>query len=282
MQIQTTIPATRAALNTLRGPGRTVALVPTMGALHAGHRSLLRAARQQADVLTVSLFVNPTQFAPNEDLSRYPRTFEADRALLEAEGVDLLFAPTPEEMYPRGVETYVDVPHLGARLDGLFRPGHFRGVATVVTKLFHILTPDLAFFGQKDAAQLAVIRALVRDLNLPVQLIACPTVREPDGLALSSRNRFLTPDERQEALALSHALNAVRQRSREPNATVDSLTQTLHHALTGIQVEYAELVHPDTLEPALDLTLGTLVAVAAHLGQTRLIDNLLLPPIGTP
>ena len=257
-----------------------------MGALHAGHLSLIRAARSSCDAVAVSLFVNPTQFAPTEDLANYPRTFQADCQLLEAERVDLLFAPTPAEMYPNGPgQTWVDVPEIGARLDGRSRPTHFRGVATVVTKLFNILQPDLAFFGQKDAAQVAVLRSLVRDLDLPVELVVCPTVREPDGLALSSRNRYLTPEQRQQALAIPRALEAARKLAATGCESPHLLEQMLRADLNrepGLRLDYAEVVDPATLLPVADLRRGALVAVAAFLGTTRLIDNLLLPPIPAP
>ena len=193
MQIESTVRGLRDVLRTLREGGKTVGLVPTMGALHEGHLSLVRAARQSCDIVVVSVFVNPTQFGPNEDLARYPRTFEQDSSLLEAERVDLLFAPATRDMYAPGPATFVEVEELSNRLDGVSRPGHFRGVATVVAKLFNIAQPERAFFGQKDAAQVAVLRKMVRDLNFNLELVVCPIVREPDGLALSSRNRYLSP-----------------------------------------------------------------------------------------
>src|ERR1700742_3426713 len=209
MQVLAAVREMRAACRAVRKSGQSLALVPTMGALHTGHIALVRAALAQCDVVAASIFVNPTQFGPNEDFSKYPRTFEKDCALLEAEGVALIFAPQPEEMYPEGASTFIDVEGVGDRLDGRSRPGHFRGVATVVAKLFHIVGPDKAFFGQKDAAQVAVLRGMVRDLNFPLDLVVCPTVREPDGLALSSRNRYLSAEERSRALILSQTLNVV-------------------------------------------------------------------------
>ncbi len=287
LQICKSVAETRTALRTLRekaGSGSRLGLVPTMGALHAGHVSLIRAAKAQCNLVAVSLFVNPTQFAPNEDLAKYPRTWEADCQLLEAEGVDLLFAPTPAGMYPNGPGgTWVDVPEIGSRLDGRSRPTHFRGVATVVTKLFNIVQPDLAFFGQKDAAQVAVLRALVRDLDLPVELMICPTVREPDGLALSSRNRYLTPEQRGQALAIPRALETARKLAdtgcESPHLLGEMLRADLNRS-PGLRLDYAEVVDPDTLLPVTDLRRGALLAVAAFLGATRLIDNLLLSPIG--
>ena len=196
MRITKTIAETRTALRELRAEGRSVGLVPTMGALHAGHLSLVRAAREQCDAVVVSIFVNPTQFGPNEDFAKYPRMWDADCALLEREGVHLIFAPGAEEMYRAGASTFVEVEGVSDRLDGASRPGHFRGVATVVAKLFHVVDPDKAFFGQKDAAQVAVLRRMVRDLNFGLRLVVCPTVREANGLALSSRNRYLSSEER--------------------------------------------------------------------------------------
>src|SRR3954453_22360000 len=203
MQVLATVPEMRAACAALRQGGQSLGLVPTMGALHAGHIALVRAASAQCEIVAASIFVNPTQFAPNEDFAKYQRTFEQDCALLQEEGVALVFAPQPEEMYPAGGSSFVEVEGIGDRLDGASRPGHFRGVATVVAKLLHIVAPHKAFFGQKDAAQVAVLRRMVRDLNFDLELVVCPTVREPDGLALSSRNRYLSPEERTRALVLS-------------------------------------------------------------------------------
>jgi pantoate--beta-alanine ligase len=257
-----------------------------MGALHAGHASLIRAARASCSRVAVSIFVNPTQFGPNEDFSRYPRTFDADCALAEAEGADVIFAPTVEELYPEGAATFVDVEGLGNRLDGASRPGHFRGVATVVAKLLIAAEPDRAYFGQKDAAQVAVLRHTVRDLNLPVELVVCPIVREPDGLALSSRNRYLSPAERSRALALSRALAAAGDLAAHGETRAEALRAAMlsvFSADTGpdaapLRLDYAAIVDPDTLLPLADTRNGALLAVAAFIGATRLIDNLLLPP----
>ena len=250
-----------------------------MGALHAGHLSLVRAARQGCDAVAVSLFVNPTQFGPNEDLDRYPRTFDADCAQLEAEGVDLLFAPSAQEMYPGGSSgTFVDVPGVSERLDGHSRPGHFRGVATVVSKLFHILAPDHAYFGQKDAAQVAVLQAMVRDLNFGVELIVCPTVRDADGLALSSRNRFLTPEQRGQALALSSALRVTGDAIKQGKHSAEVLKAKILNHLAGtpdLRIDYVEIVDRHTLLPQTEVSPSALLAVAAWVGDTRLIDNLL-------
>jgi pantoate--beta-alanine ligase len=256
----------------------TLGLVPTMGALHEGHLSLIRAARESCDHVAASIFVNPLQFGPKEDFARYPRTFDEDCAMLEREGVDLLFAPTAEEMYPNGAETWVDVPRVGARLDGASRPGHFRGVATVVTKLFHIVQPDRAFFGQKDAAQVAVLRAMVRDLNFDVEIVVCPTVRDADGLALSSRNRYLSDEERAKALGLSCALCGVARAAAEGRYAAVALREVLCDELQAVDVEYAEVVDRDSLEPVDDVRSGALIAVAARVGSTRLIDNIVVLP----
>jgi pantoate--beta-alanine ligase len=277
MIVTNTIAETRAALRQLRAsfPEAELGLVPTMGALHAGHLSLFQAARRHCGLVAATIFVNPLQFAPNEDLALYPRTLSADVALLEHAGVDLLFAPNPEEMYPAHAATTVDTGPIASRLDGASRPTHFRGVTTVVSKLFHILTPEHAFFGQKDAAQVAVLRAMVRDLNFPLTLHTCPTVREHDGLALSSRNLRLTAGERRKALALSRAL-AAAQRLYDAGVTdALALRQALLANLDELTLDYAEIIDPDTLLPVDRATAGTLFAVAASVGNVRLIDNLL-------
>lgn len=281
MRIAHTIDEMRTLCKELRSHSAApLCLVPTMGALHAGHVSLLHAARSQGPVVA-SIFVNPLQFGPSEDFSKYPRTFDADCDLLAREGVDLLFAPSPEEMTPAGAHTFVDVPDIGSRLDGASRPGHFRGVATIVAKLFHIVQPDKAFFGQKDAAQVAVLRAMVRDLNFDLELVVCPTVREPDGLALSSRNRYLNAAERAQALSLSNSLRSVEQLSANDEYTAESLRAALLselEAADGVRLDYAAIVEPDTLLPVDNVRNGALVAVAAWVGATRLIDNIVLPP----
>ena len=286
MQILQTIKETRQACATARAAAAkpaTIGLIPTMGALHEGHLSLIRAAKKQCDIVVATIFVNPTQFGPNEDFSRYPRTFSSDCALLEAEGVDILFAPTVEDMYPNGISrTFIEVPGISERLDGLSRPGHFRGVATVVAKLFHIVSPDRAYFGQKDAAQVAVLRAMVHDLDFPVELIVCPTVRDSDGLALSSRNQYLSPEERAQALALSRSLASVTAQVakgiRDTAQLKSSILQDLQF-IPALKIDYVEIVDPTTLEPIVDVQAGALIAVAAWLGKTRLIDNALLRPL---
>lgn len=281
MRVVRTIAEARAAVGSLRAQSRTIGLVPTMGALHEGHLSLVRAAGSRCDAVVVSLFVNPTQFGANEDFSKYPRTFEADCALLEAEGVDILFAPEASEMYPPGASSFVEVEGISARLDGESRPGHFRGVATVVSKLFHILTPHQAFFGQKDAAQVAVLRRMVRDLNFDVEMIVCPIVREPDGLAMSSRNRYLSAKDRRHALALSRALRKVEDQIAAGTHDSPRLIATglaAFAAEPAVRVDYFRIVDPDTLEDLPDVRGGALVAIAAWVGPARLIDNLLIPP----
>jgi pantoate--beta-alanine ligase len=250
-----------------------------MGALHAGHLSLIAAAKRDCAHVAASIFVNPLQFGPNEDFSRYPRTFEADCAALTTAGVDILFAPSAETLTPDGATTFVEVGGISDRLDGAHRPGHFRGVATIVAKLFHIVAPDRAYFGQKDAAQIAVLRAMVHDLNFPVEIVACPIVREPDGLALSSRNRYLTAVQRARATILHRMLDAAADLHAHGERNSQALIATMLQMLASdpsIIVEYAAVVDPDTLLPLADTTRGALLAVAARLGETRLIDNHLI------
>jgi pantoate--beta-alanine ligase len=281
MLLCTTASAMHAACRELSASGHTLGLVPTMGALHAGHISLVDAAHAQCGRVAASIFVNPTQFGPSEDFAAYPRTFDEDCRKLEAAGVSILFAPSAAEMYPTGNTTFVDPGPIAERLDGASRPGHFRGVATIVTRLFHIAQPDRAYFGQKDAAQVAVLRHVVRDLNLPVHLAVCPTVREPDGLAMSSRNRYLSPEERTRALILHRALAAAESLARRGATNANALRAVLLEVFAtqpAIRLDYAAIVDPGTLLPVPDLAHGALIAVAASIGQTRLIDNLLLSP----
>jgi pantoate--beta-alanine ligase len=257
---------------------QTIGFVPTMGALHAGHLSLVHAAKRTCDAVVVSIFVNPTQFGPNEDFARYPRTFAQDCELLK-NAADFVFAPSTEEMYPPGATTYVTVEGLSGKLDGRSRPGHFRGVTTIVSMLFHIVQPNIAFFGQKDAAQVAVIRKMVRDLNYPVEIVACPIVREPDGLAMSSRNVYLTPEERKSALTLSRSLQRVEQLFRNGSRNIEELISAGRQTLaedTGVKLDYFSIVNPGTLEDIRELDQPALVAVAAYVGRTRLIDNIIL------
>ena len=247
-----------------------------MGALHEGHLSLVRTAKAQCDSTAATLFVNPTQFGPNEDFEKYPRTFERDRELLEKEGVDLLFAPPVEEMYPAGATTYVTVEGLSERLCGKSRPGHFRGVTTIVSKLFNVIEPEMAFFGQKDAAQVAIIRRMVSDLNMPVEIVACPIVREPDGLAMSSRNAYLDPQQRKAALVLRRSLIRVEEmfkRGEHDSGELIEFGKQPFHEEPSVRLDYLEIVDPDTLEPVSEINKPALVAVAAFLGSTRLIDN---------
>jgi pantoate--beta-alanine ligase len=279
MQIIKTIAEMRSACRSVRGAGKRLGLVPTMGALHAGHLSLVRAARSSCDVVAASIFVNPAQFGPNEDLAKYPRTFERDRELLEKAGVEFLFFPSAEEMYPAGATTWVTVDGLSDKLDGRSRPGHFRGVTTVVSKLFHIIEPNAAFFGQKDAAQLAIIRQMVRDLNFPVEVIACPIVREPDGLAMSSRNAYLDTEQRKQSLVLYRSLQKVRKSWGEGERAAVRLAAIGRKEIAtekGVRLDYFEIVDLNNLEPVEDEADGSLVAVAAWVGDTRLIDNLVL------
>jgi pantoate--beta-alanine ligase len=280
MLVLKTIAETRSACARIRAENKTLGLVPTMGALHQGHLSLVQAAQAACDVVVVSIFVNPTQFGPREDFASYPRDFEQDCRTLEDAGVDLVFAPSVEEMYPAGASTFVEVAGLSDRLDGASRPGHFRGVATVVAKLLNIFAPEHAFFGQKDAAQVAVLRKMVRDLQFAVQLKVCPTVREADGLALSSRNRNLSDEQRRQALVLSRALLAVQRQfqagERDSSKLLGEALQVIREE-PAIEVDYCRIVDPETLEDVTDVAKGALVAVAARVGGTRLIDNLLLP-----
>jgi pantoate--beta-alanine ligase len=242
---------------------------------------LVRAAKSKSDVVAASIFVNPTQFGPNEDFTRYPRDLDRDLALLEREGVDVVFVPSVEEMYPQQSVTWVTVEGLSRRLCGKSRPGHFRGVATVVAKLFNIVEPDLAFFGQKDAAQVAIIRRIVRDLNMPVAIEVCPIVREPDGLALSSRNAYLSPEQRKDALVLFRALTRVRELFDGGDLNPATLIKAAKNVLAGssaVRLDYFEIVDPDELSPLTTISQPALVAVAAFVGNTRLIDNIVLEP----
>jgi pantoate--beta-alanine ligase len=279
MKIYATIPEARAACREARANAKGLALVPTMGALHEGHLSLVRAARARCDAVAVSLFVNPTQFGPAEDLAKYPRQFERDCRLLEQESVDILFAPPVEEIYPGGEVTWVLVEGLSEKLDGRSRPGHFRGVTTVVAKLFNIIEPGVALFGQKDAAQLAIIRRMVRDLNFPVKIVPGPIVREPDGLAMSSRNAYLNQEERVRARALQRSLQRVQKEFEGGEKMASNLISAGKEVFAGepnVSLDYLEIVDPDTLDPVDKISKETLVAVAARVGSTRLIDNILL------
>jgi pantoate--beta-alanine ligase len=266
-----------------RAKERVLGLVPTMGALHEGHLSLVREALRRSSPVVVSLFVNPKQFGPSEDLQKYPRNLEADRAALEKLGVDYLFAPSAEEMYPKGFRTAVTVEGLGDRLEGRSRPGHFRGVATVVLKLFEIVQPRLAFFGRKDAQQLRIIRQMAADLNLDAEIVTCPIVREPDGLALSSRNSYLKDGERQSATALYRSLDAARRAiqagERDP-IRISAVLRQVIDSEAGVALDYAEIVDADSFEPSMTLRRPCYLVIAARVGSTRLIDNALIEPEG--
>jgi pantoate--beta-alanine ligase len=278
-QVVATVAEVRRAVAEGRGRGLTVGLVPTMGALHAGHTRLIRAARRETGLVVVSVFVNPTQFGPHEDFARYPRPFAQDLALCAAEGVDIIFRPEPAELYPPGFRTYVEVHGLQDVLEGASRPGHFRGVATVVLKLFNIVGPDAAYFGQKDAQQARLICQLVRDLDVPVTVRLCPTVREPDGLALSSRNQYLDPQQRQDARVLFRALEEARLLAEAGERDAARLRRALAErvaAVPGARLDYAAVVDEDTLAPLERLGGRVLVALAVHIGTTRLIDNVVL------
>lgn len=259
--------------------GNTIGLVPTMGALHAGHASLIRAAAESCRRIALSIFVNPTQFGPNEDFARYPRSFEADCALAKAEGADVVFAPSVEELYLAGSATFVEVDGLSQRLDGRSRPGHFRGVATVVAKMFIAAEPDRAFFGQKDAAQVAVLRRMTLDLRLATEIVVCPIVRDPDGLAMSSRNAYLSAKDRSDALVLSRAVREAERIFASGERRSFRFIETAHATITAIseiRIDYIELVDWGTLEPQEMAQQGSLFAVAAWVGATRLIDNTIL------
>ena len=281
MKTLRTVEQLRAALVPDRREGLTIGLVPTMGALHEGHLSLIERARAQCDRVVVSLFVNPAQFNEGTDLERYPRQEQLDARLAAAAGADLLFAPTVEEVYPPGFATSVEVLGVSERLEGAARGAeHFRGVCTVVTKLLCMCQPDAAYFGQKDAQQVVVIRRLVQDLNLPVRIEVCPTMREPDGLAMSSRNALLGTREREQALALYGALRSIEDYAAHGERRTARLLEAGHQRLAarGVHPEYLELVDPDTLERLEWLDRPALLAVAANVGATRLIDNLILQP----
>lgn len=285
MRILRTIVAVRAAVRDARSAGGTVGLVPTMGALHDGHLSLMRAARAASDLVVVSLFVNPTQFGANEDLSAYPRDEARDAALAEAEGVDILFAPEPSEIYPDGFATNVHVAGLTDVLDGASRGAHhFDGVATVVTKLFGIVRPDTAYFGQKDAQQILVVRRVVSDLDLDVRIVPCPIVREADGLAMSSRNVYLDPAARAQATALNRALDAGAAAFEAGDRDAGSILSAARDVLgdAAIDPEYLELRDAETLRPLARVDRDALLAVAAHVGAARLIDNHLLRVADAP
>jgi pantoate--beta-alanine ligase len=269
----------RAATDAARASGAGVGFVPTMGALHAGHRALLARARAENDLVVASVFVNPLQFGPAEDLASYPRDREADLAVLAAEGTDLAFLPADGEVWPAPPEVRLQVGALADRLEGLVRPGHLDGVATVVAKLLHLAGPSRAYFGQKDAQQLAVVRRMVEDLAFPNEIVACPTVREPDGLAVSSRNAYLSAAERERATALYRALSAGRaafQAGQRDPAAVEAAARDLLEDALGVEPDYVALVEEASFEPAKQAEPGQVLATAARVGRTRLIDNVIL------
>ncbi len=281
MEVIRVIAMARKVCDTARSAGRTVGFVPTMGAFHEGHASLMRRARDERDHVVVSIFVNPLQFGPGEDLSRYPRDEDRDLSIAGQLGVDVVFAPSVEEMYPTGQpEVTVDPGPLGERLEGAARPGHFRGVATVVAKLFDVVGPSTAYFGEKDAQQLAVIRRMVRDLSLPVVVEGCPTVREPDGLATSSRNAYLSPEQREAAgclfLALSEAAQMARGGERDAATVVAAMAREIG-ATPEARIDYAAVVDDETFDEVSTIAGPARALVAARFGETHLIDNLLLP-----
>jgi pantoate--beta-alanine ligase len=282
MRIVRTIPELRVALKAVRESGQSIGFVPTMGYLHEGHAALIRQSTARCDSTVVSVFVNPTQFGPNEDLGKYPRDLERDQNLCLRLGVATLFIPEPAEIYPTGFATSIEVGPMGDVLCGRFRPGHFRGVATVVTKLFNLVQPDLAFFGQKDLQQTAIIRRVVKDLNLPVDILVVPTVREPDGLALSSRNAYLSPRNRQRALGISRGLFAAEALFRRGERDAGALAAAVRRELAELdEIQYCEAVDPVTMDVLEGpLRRSAALCVAAVAGGTRLIDNLLLPPEG--
>jgi pantoate--beta-alanine ligase len=283
MRTVRTVAEVRAAVATARRAGRSVGLVPTMGAFHAGHHALMRAARERCDEVVVWLFVNPTQFNEQSDLAAYPRDEQRDAAQAAELGVDVLFAPGVEEVYPPGFATTIRVDGLGDVLEGAERgPGHFAGVCTVVAKMFNMVQPDLAFFGQKDAQQVAVLRRMVRDLDIPVELVVIPTVREPDGLALSSRNVHLSPEDRRRAIALSRALKAAETTVAAGERDAATIAARARRAMDDVEPEYLALVDPDSFLPINNVNGRVLVAVAARVGDTRLIDNTIITTAATP
>ncbi|MBN2180747.1 MAG: pantoate--beta-alanine ligase [Sedimentisphaerales bacterium] len=279
MEIAYTIKSVRSHVKAARGKGRKIGLVPTMGALHIGHISLIEAAAKQCDCVVVSIFVNPTQFGPGEDFEKYPRPLEADLEICRNNGTDIVFAPAPDQMYHDENLTWVNVEKLTEPLCGKSRPGHFRGVTTVCAKLFNIVLPDIAFFGQKDAQQAIVIRQMVADLNMPLEIVICPTIREPDGLAVSSRNQYLNPQHRQDAAYIYKSLEKCRKMvnagKTETSEIIEEMKQLLRQK-SSIQIEYVSIVDAGTLEDIESIAGKVLVAVAAKIGPARLIDNIII------
>lgn len=278
MRIISTVSEMQATANSLRSQGKTIGFVPTMGFLHEGHLSLMRTARS-ADIVVASIFVNPTQFGPSEDFDRYPRDVEGDRAKCESAGVDILFLPEVKEMYPDTPSVFVTVDGISELLEGAIRPGHYRGVATVVTKLFHAVKPHTAFFGQKDFQQCAVIKRMVQELNMDVQIAVQPTIRERDGLAMSSRNTYLSAEERRSAPVIFRALSAAEQLVQAGIVGIEKIKKKVQDTLLEekeMRIDYVEVVDPETLAPLSEAQANMAVLVAVRLGRTRLIDNIVL------
>ena len=279
MKIVTTVKEMQAQADQIRQTDKTIGFVPTMGYLHEGHLSLIRLARKRADVIVLSIYVNPTQFGPHEDLDHYPRDFKRDEELAEQEDVDIIFYPSDKAMYPEGYHTYVHVEKLTETLCGRSRPNHFRGVTTICTKLFHAVKPHFAVFGQKDAQQAVVIRRMVKDLDMDIEIILGPIVREKDGLAMSSRNSYLSPEERQEALALHQSLKIAEEMIRKGKRKSATIFKTMQDHLKEkkyIRIDYIEIVNPETLQSLETIENNALIAIAAYVGKTRLIDNTII------
>ena len=276
MIISGSVQETREVIGNWKKRGFSVGLVPTMGYLHPGHISLIERARKENDMVVVSIFVNPIQFGPNEDLDKYPRDMAHDREVCEKAGAELIFAPEPSEMYPSENLVFVDIKELGNGLCGAKRPGHFRGVCTVVSKLFNIVLPDRAYFGEKDAQQLAIIRRMVKDLNFGTEIVSCPIVREPDGLAMSSRNLYLSPEERKAALSLSRSLSAAKELLRKGEKDAVKIREAIVAGISSeplVKIDYAEIVDSADLSPVEKIEKPVLAAAAVYFGKTRLIDN---------
>lgn len=276
MIISGSVQETREVIGNWKKRGFSVGLVPTMGYLHPGHISLIERARKENDMVVVSIFVNPIQFGPNEDLDKYPRDMAHDREVCEKAGAELIFAPEPSEMYPSENLVFVDIKELGNGLCGAKRPGHFRGVCTVVSKLFNIVLPDRAYFGEKDAQQLAIIRRMVKDLNFGTEIVSCPIVREPDGLAMSSRNLYLSPEERKAALSLSRSLSAAKELMRKGEKDAVKIREAIVAGISSeplVKIDYAEIVDSADLSPVEKIEKPVLAAAAVYFGKTRLIDN---------
>jgi len=285
METLTTVAELREAIRARRLNAKRIGFVPTMGFLHAGHEALMRRACDECELVVVSIFVNPTQFGPNEDLAKYPRDLARDQALCERAGVELIFHPEPQELYPRGANTWVEVEGLADIACGARRPGHFRGVCTVCAKLFNIVWPDRAYFGEKDFQQLQIIKRMVRDLFMPITIVGVPTVREPDGLAMSSRNAYLSPTERQAARVVPRALQAAVELVEHGELEVANLVEAIEKTVAAqplARLQYIEIVDPETLTPLRVLTRDARALLAVYIGQTRLIDNVALIPKAPP